>query len=136
MPDAMPVGEPGGPDTEMFWDFGAERQLHEHSPWKDAPCHVNCDCGRFMEIGNNVFMQYKKMDKGFNSLPKQNVDFGGGLERIAAAVNATPDVFSLDVFASVIEFLEKQTTGQQYTSHPSITNHMRIVADHVRRQPF
>ncbi len=136
LPKAMPVGEPGGPDTEMFWDFGAERQLHEHSSWKDQPCHVNCDCGRFMEIGNNVFMQYKKTATGFEPLPKQNVDFGGGLERIAAAVNDTPDVFSLDVFSPVIAFLEEQTTGQKYDSHPSITNHMRIVADHTRAATF
>ena len=58
VPANMPEGEPGGPDTEMFWDFGKELGLHERSQWKDAPCHVNCDCGRFMEIGNNVFMEY------------------------------------------------------------------------------
>ena len=64
VPGNMPVGEPGGPDSEMFWDFGADRQLHETSVWKDEPCHVNCDCGRFMEIGNNVFMEYRKTETG------------------------------------------------------------------------
>lgn len=62
VPAKMPVGEPGGPDSEMFWDFDpdGEKRLHERSIWKDLPCHVNCDCGRFLEIGNNVFMAYKK----------------------------------------------------------------------------
>jgi alanyl-tRNA synthetase len=58
VPGNMPVGEPGGPDTEMFWDFGAELGLHEESEWRSEPCHVNCDCGRFLEIGNSVFMEY------------------------------------------------------------------------------
>lgn len=82
----MPAGEPGGPDSEMFYDFGAELSLHENSIWKDAPCHVNCDCGRLWEIGNSVFMQYQKQaDGSFTELPQKNVDFGGGFERIAAA---------------------------------------------------
>ncbi|MEK9155408.1 MAG: alanine--tRNA ligase-related protein, partial [Patescibacteria group bacterium] len=75
VPANMPIGEPGGPDTEMFWDFGIERGLHEVSAWKDEPCHVNCDCGRFIEIGNNVFMEYVKTDSGFEVLPQRNVDF-------------------------------------------------------------
>ena len=74
-PEKMPVGEPGGPDTEMFWDFGLERGLHEQSSFASDVCHVNCDCGRFMEIGNNVFMQYKKTETGFIELPKRNVDW-------------------------------------------------------------
>jgi alanyl-tRNA synthetase len=51
-PDKMPVGEIGGPDSEIFYDFGIERKFHENSEWKDQECHPNCDCGRFMEIGN------------------------------------------------------------------------------------
>src|SRR3989338_3662427 len=94
----MPIGEPGGPDTEMFWDFGIELHLHETSNWKDEPCHVNCDCGRFVEIGNNVFMQYVKTETGFEELKQRNVDFGGGLERMAAATNNNPDIFLTDVF--------------------------------------
>ncbi|MEK7540149.1 MAG: alanine--tRNA ligase-related protein, partial [Patescibacteria group bacterium] len=97
-PNNMPVGEPGGPDTEMFWDFGLELGLHEQSQWKNEPCHVNCDCGRFAEIGNNVFMQYMKKESGFELLPKQNVDFGGGLERLATATLDNPDMFAIDVF--------------------------------------
>ncbi|KKW41091.1 MAG: alanyl-tRNA synthetase, partial [Candidatus Peribacteria bacterium GW2011_GWC2_54_8] len=86
IPSAMPPGEPGGPDSEVFYDFGAELHQHENSQWKNQLCHVNCDCGRFMEIGNSVFMQYQKqLDGSFKELPQLNVDFGGGLERLYAA---------------------------------------------------
>ena len=61
----MPVGEPGGPDSEMFWDYGEHLGLHEKSEFKNQPCHVNCDCSRFVEIGNNVFMEYVKTKTRF-----------------------------------------------------------------------
>ena len=61
-PEQMPAGEIGGPDSEIFFDFGADLKLHEKSEWKDQACHPNCDCGRFFEIGNSVFVQYKKKD--------------------------------------------------------------------------
>jgi alanyl-tRNA synthetase len=87
-PSKMPPGEPGGPDSELFYDFGTP-----HDTKWGKECHVNCDCGRFVEIGNSVFMQYQKQTDGsFTLLPKQNVDFGGGLERIAAASIGSPDV--------------------------------------------
>ena len=72
-PDKMPNGEPGGPDSEVFYDFGSDLGLHENSPYRNLKCHVNCDCGRYLEIGNSVFMQYIKTDKGFEKLPKQTV---------------------------------------------------------------
>jgi alanyl-tRNA synthetase len=59
---------------------------------------VNCDCGRFLEIGNNVFMQYKKVNGGFEELPQMNVDHGSGLERYVAALRNDPDMFNIDVF--------------------------------------
>lgn len=125
-PDKMPPGEPGGPDSEVFYDFGTP-----HDPAFGAECHPNCDCGRFMEIGNSVFMQYlKKEDGTFGMLPKANVDFGGGLERIAAAANNEPDVFRTDVFAGVIALLEHYS-GKQYTDTRH-TKSFRIVADHIR----
>src|SRR3989338_5831534 len=130
VPENMPVGEPGGPDTEMFYDFGTP-----HDPKFGAECHPNCDCGRFMEIGNNVFMQYiKKADGTFGLLPKQNVDFGGGLERFAAAVNNNPDVFRTDVFWDVITLLEHYTKKQYDDSR--YTRSFRIVADHMRAAVF
>lgn len=133
VPANMPPGEIGGPDSEMFYDFGAELKLHEHSAWKDEPCHVNCDCGRFMEIGNSVFMQFEKTSDGaFQPLPKQNVDFGGGLERIVAASNHDPDVFHIDMFAPIIKAIEV-SSGKPYVGNESP---MRVIADHLRAAAF
>lgn len=135
VPEKMPVGEPGGPDSEMFWDFGLELGLHEKSLWKDQPCHVNCDCGRFMEIGNNVFMQYIKTDKGFEELKQKNIDFGGGLERIAAALNNNSDMFAIDLFAEVKNKLEK-LANKKYNESEKITYAFRVILDHLRAATF
>ncbi len=135
VPDNMPVGEPGGPDTEMFWDFGEDRKLHENSQWKNEPCHVNCDCGRFMEIGNNVFMEYVKTEKGFEKLPKPNVDFGGGLERLAAALKDDSDMFKIHFFTDAIAKLEK-ATGKKYGADVETTRSFRIILDHIRAATF
>jgi len=135
VPSNMPEGEPGGPDTEMFWDFGAEQGLHERSEWKDAPCHVNCDCGRFMEIGNNVFMEYRKTASGFEKLTQRNVDFGGGLERIMAAARNDPDMFSGDIFDGIRWKIEA-LSGKEYGADPKETYAFRIIMDHVRAGVF
>lgn len=127
-PDAMPVGELGGGDSEVFYEF----DFIEHDTKWGEQCHVNCDCGRFMEIGNSVFMEYIKTDKGFKKLPKQNVDFGGGMERIAAAKLNTPDVFKISVLKPIIESLEK-LSDKSYESH---TESMRVIADHMRAAVF
>lgn len=127
-PASMPAGEPGGPDSEVFYDFGAphDKSFGEH-------CHPNCDCGRFLEIGNSVFMQYRKRaDGGFEQLPKKNVDFGGGLERIAAAAAGDPDIFKIDLIWPIIEQLE-QLTGKKYSDHIEAK---RVIADHVRSAVF
>ena len=127
-PDEMPVGEPGGPDSEVFYDFGAEFKFHENSKFADQPCHVNCDCGRFLEIGNSVFMQYQKTATGFKDLPQKNIDFGGGLERILAASHHQPDVFQTDLFLPIIRKIE-QETNQEYANSPA---NFRIIADHIK----
>lgn len=127
-PDKMPAGEPGGPDTEIFYDFGEGLKMHEESPWKDEVCHPNCDCGRFWEIGNSVFMQYiKQKDGSFKPLPKQNVDFGGGLERIIGPTEDQPDMFLTSLFKPTIETLEKITEK----TYPHNKKHMQIIADHL-----
>lgn len=123
----MPAGEPGGPDSEVFYDFGTE---HDKSYGEN--CHPNCDCGRFMEIGNSVFMEYIKTENGFDKLPKQNVDFGGGLERIAAAAINSPDVFKISLLWPIVEKLE-ELSGKKYDSHK---NNMRVIADHLRGVVF
>ncbi len=135
VPENMPVGEPGGPDTEMFWDFGPELKLHENSPWKDEACHVNCDCGRYMEIGNNVFMEYVKTESGFAPLPQKNVDFGGGLERMAAAVADNPDVFTIDLFDGARAAIER-ASGKTYGVNAEDTFAFRVVLDHIRAATF
>jgi alanyl-tRNA synthetase len=115
-PDKMPAGEPGGPDSEIFFDFQTP-----HDPKFGEKCHPNCDCGRFMEIGNSVFMEYlKQADGSFGKLPKQNVDFGGGLERLTAATLENPDIFLIDVFDGARAELEK-LSGKTYGESPEVT---------------
>ncbi len=129
-PDKMPEGEIGGPDSEVFYDFGT---LHDKR--FGTECHPNCDCGRFLEIGNSVFIQYRKKKEGtLNELPQKNVDFGGGLERILAALNNDPDVFKTDVFDKIIaEIVEK--TDKSYEDKRN-TAHMRVIADHLKASVF
>jgi len=132
IPEKMATGEPGGPDSEVFYDFGINLHLHEKSPYNNETCHPNCQCGRFMEIGNSVFMQYKKTADGkLEELPKRNVDFGGGLERLNAAVNGTPDIFQTDSFSSIITIVE-DATKKHYGMNEEETRAMRIIADHMR----
>jgi len=131
-PDKMPIGEPGGPDSEVFYDFGEELKIHENSEFKTEKCHVNCDCGRYMEIGNSVFMQYIKTENGFEKLPKQNVDFGGGLERLVAATENKNDVFETSLFFPIISTISSET-NKKYEDH---AKEMRIVLDHFLAATF
>jgi alanyl-tRNA synthetase len=137
VPANMPEGEPGGPDSEMFYDFDPknEKKVHENSAWKDESCHVNCDCGRFLEIGNNVFMQYKKTANGFEELPQMNVDHGSGLERYAAALRNDPDIFNIDVFDEPKNILEL-LSAKKYGHDEGVTYAMRVVLDHIRSATF
>lgn len=135
VPENMPAGEPGGPDSEVFYDFGSDLKLHEQSVWKDEECHVNCDCGRFMEIGNSVFMQYqKKSDGTLVELPQKNIDFGGGLTRLEAALNNDPDMFNISSLRPLIN----QTVQLSGKSYEDIENKapLRIIADHLTAACF
>ncbi|MDZ7587529.1 MAG: alanine--tRNA ligase-related protein, partial [Patescibacteria group bacterium] len=117
-PDKMPIGEIGGPDSEVFFEFTKVK----HDKKFGSQCHPNCDCGRFLEIGNSVFMQYEKQaDGSFKPLPKQNVDFGGGLERLTAACQNTPDIFQIDIFQPLMQSINSK----------SLTD-CRLIADHLR----
>lgn len=126
-PEQMRDGEPGGPDSEVFYDFGTphDKKFGEY-------CHPNCQCGRFLEIGNSVFMTYRKAGSKFEKLPKPNVDFGGGLERIAAAANDDPDIFKISLIWPVIEELER-LSGKDYAQNK---DSMRVIADHLRAGVF
>ncbi len=124
----MPVGEPGGGDSEVFYEFN----FVEHSAEYGEHCHPNCDCGRFIEIGNSVFMEYVKRETGFEKLPKQNVDCGCGLERAAMASIDSQDVFRISILWPIVEKLEA-LSGKKYDSH---TNAMRVIADHLRAATF
>jgi alanyl-tRNA synthetase len=124
----MPDGEPGGPDTEMFYLYPSV----QHNTSYGEHCHPNCDCGRYIELGNSVFMEYQKTESGFSKLPKQNVDYGGGLERIAAASLDDADVFKISLLLPIIEKLES-ISGKKYDSY---TNSMRVIADHLRGAVF
>ena len=128
IPDNMPIGEPGGPDSEMFYDFGTEH----NTTWGEH-CHPNCDCGRFMEIGNNVFMEYVKTGNNeFTELKSKNIDFGGGLERIAAAANNDADVFRVDLLKNLITHIESLSSTLYETNKVAF----RVIADHIRGAVF
>ena len=129
VPKNMPAGEPGGPDSEVFYLFDSV----DHDKSYGEHCHPNCDCGRFLEIGNSVFMEYIRTKDGkFEYLPKKNVDFGGGLERIAAAANDDPDVFKISLMWPVVQKLE-EISGMKYQDH---VQSMRVITDHLRAATF
>ena len=126
--DSTPIGDPCGPDSEVFYDFG-----EQHHDASFGQAHPASDSGRFMEIGNQVFMQYRRLDDGsFEPLKRKNVDFGGGLERIAAAAIDSPDVFKISLLQPIIRKLES-LSGEEYATH---TASMRVIADHLRAAVF
>ena len=122
---STPLGDPCGPDSEVFYDFGEDKQDVE----RFGKSHPASDGGRFMEIGNQVFMQYKReADGSFSELKQKNVDFGGGLERIAAASIDSYDVFKISLLQPIIRKLE-ELSSKDYEAN---TDEMRIIADHLR----
>ncbi|MBU4217134.1 alanine--tRNA ligase [Candidatus Parcubacteria bacterium] len=133
IPAKMPIGEIGGPDSEMFYDLGADLKKHENSQWKDEPCHVNCDCGRFIEIGNNVFMEFRKTENGFEKLPQRNVDFGGGLERILMAAEGKDNIFETDLFVNILNKLTELTNGKTYKEN---MHAFEVISDHLKAATF
>ena len=115
---------PCGPDSEMFYIADV--------PDCGPDCGPGCDCGKYTELGNDVFMQYEKHKDGhLTPLAQKNVDTGWGLERILAFLNGTKDVYRTDLFAPVIAYIEK-STGMKYGEDEEKTRSMRIMADHIR----
>ena len=130
-PENMPAGEIGGPDSEVFYDFGSEHATHPIFGTMEA--HPNSDSGQFLEIGNSVFIEYIKQEDGsFTKLPQRNVDFGGGLERIAAAKNGDPDVFKVDLLWNVVAQIEA-ISNKAYSDNQVA---FRVITDHIRGAVF
>ncbi len=132
-PEDMNPGDIGGPDSEVFYDFGGELQVHEKSQYRDQPCHPNCGCGRFMEIGNSVFIHYRKREDGsLEEFPQKNIDFGGGLERLTAATISNPDIFAIDLFKGATEVLREHGVPTGKDGMKAV----RIILDHMRAATF
>lgn len=124
-PDKMPSGEPGGPDTEVYFKF--DDIEHGKDCGGDDP--TKCTCGKFLEIANSVFMQYQKQEDGsLKELSNKNVDFGAGVERLLAAIENQHDMFQTSLFSSMIRIIEVET-GKLYKNNYSP---MRIISDHLR----
>lgn len=122
------VGELGGPDSETFYDTG-----RPHNEKFGKFCHLNCDCGRFIEIGNSVFMEYIKTENGWEKkLPQRNVDFGGGFERLVMVANNKTNIFETDLFDYLIKFIEEKS-GKNYQD---FAVSFEIIADHMRAATF
>ncbi len=124
------VGEtgPGGPDTEIFYDTG-----------KDAcgeKCQPGCDCGKWIEIWNNVFIEYnRKEDGSYEKLSQQNVDTGMGLARMVAVLQGHYDDYQIEPLAGMIKELE-EISGKEYGKNEEETKYMRIIVDHLRAAVF
>ncbi len=128
-PGTTPVGDPCGPNSEVFFEFS---HIEHDQKWGEH-CHPNCDCGRFVEVGNAVFMEYRKREDGvLDRLPKFNVDFGGGLERMAAAEEGSGDIFKISLLWPIVEKLE-HLSGKKYDEEQFA---MRVIADHLRGAAF
>ncbi len=127
-PKDMPKGEIGGPASEIFYEF----EDIKHDSKFGEKCHPNCECGRFLEIGNSVFITYKKNDENFIELPQKNVDFGGGLERILSVIEQKSDVFRNSLFFPIVNEIEKVTEKNYQENSKDI----RIITDHLTASVF
>lgn len=128
-PEKMPPGEPGGPDTEVYFRFDDI----EHGPNCNGDDPTKCNCGKFLEIANSVFMQYQKQEDGsLKEMSNKNVDFGGGLERLLAAVENQHDMFQTSLFTPILRSIGV-LTEKDYPSHQK---EMQIIVDHFVAATF
>jgi alanyl-tRNA synthetase len=110
-------GGPCGPDSEIFYDTGKEKCNKE--------CNVSCNCGKYVEIGNNVFMEYFKEGDSLKDLKIHNVDFGGGLERIASVIQRTESIYEIDIYKPILEKVKSISKNEDIKSQ-------RIIVDHIK----
>lgn len=125
-----PAGATGpcGPDTEIFYDTGREKC--------SAGCDPSCSCGKYLEIWNNVFMEYNKVGEGqFVPLAQKNVDTGMGLDRTIATLQGVESVYDTDAFIGIIAAIAR-LSGKNYKDSADTVKAFRIVADHVRCAVF
>lgn len=113
----LDVGGPCGPCSEIFYDTGAK----PCSP----QCHINCNCGKYLELGNNVFMEYLKKGDTYSPLGRHNVDFGGGLDRIVAISQKKNSVYETDLYLPLFEAVTALAPNGNIKS-------LRIIADHMK----
>ena len=119
---------PCGPDTEIFFDTGKPKCCPE--------CNPSCDCGKYLEIWNNVFMQYYKDAEGnVTPLAKRNVDTGMGLDRTIATLQGAESVYDTDGFAPIIARIA-ELSGKNYHDDEATKKAFRIIADHIRSATF
>jgi alanyl-tRNA synthetase len=127
-------GGPCGPDSEIFYDTGKEKCSKD--------CHLNCDCGKYVEIGNNVFMEYLKEGDSLKPLEKHNVDFGGGLERISTLIQGVDNIYEIDIYKPILKKV-KELTKELPDNTDSIEDNNnigleeklrseRIITDHIK----
>ena len=117
------TGTPCGPDNEWFYPLTDEKCSDN--------CDINCKCNRFIEIGNDVYMQYEKLEDGYKPLKNKNVDTGFGFERMLMFLNGLRDVYMTDLFRPIVDYIQK-CIGAKYGENDSQTKSIRIIADHIR----
>jgi len=116
---------PCGPDSEMFLDTGKEKCCDD--------CNPSCDCGKFMEIGNDVYMQYNRVgDDEYLPATQKNVDTGFGLERCLVVLNGEKSVYNTECFEKTLPLIEKLSGKKYNDAGDEYTKSFRIICDHIR----
>ena len=110
-------GGPCGPDSEIFYDTGKEKCGNN--------CNVSCNCGKYVEIGNNVFMEYQKDGDKITPLGRHNVDFGGGLERLTALLQNVDSVYDTDIYKPIMNKVKELSQIEEIKSQ-------RVIVDHIK----
>jgi alanyl-tRNA synthetase len=129
---AMGDTGPCGPCSEIFYDMGVAASEEGH-----ADCKFPCDCGRYVEIWNLVFMQFNRDASGvLSALPKPSIDTGMGLERVAAVLQGVISNYDTDLFRPLIDAAARFTEGGAYGANPMVDASYRIIADHSRAATF
>ena len=119
---------PCGPDTEIFFDTGKEKCCES--------CDPSCSCGKYLEIWNNVFMEYfQPVNEPLRPLAKRNVDTGMGLERTIATLQGAESVYDTDAFTNILAKIS-ELSGKNYRDNAETIRAFRIVADHIRTSTF